>query len=104
MAKTRTLQTTELEASIVRAILVLQKRYPMLLLRKTSGSKYRRGTPDLLGCYRGRALALECKRPGGKPTPLQAAELAAWWSAGAIAEVVHSADEVIEILKGLDRG
>ena len=56
------------------------------------------GTPDILACLDGRFLALEVKRPGGKPTPLQAAQLRRWQEAGALAAVVCSVADVVELL------
>jgi hypothetical protein len=55
---------------------------------KTHGSIYaRRGTPDIVGCYRGRSFVIEVKQPLGKPTPIQLFELSQWLNAGAIAFV-----------------
>jgi len=88
--------TTARESTIVRSILAL--RSPDLVLVKVPAGPRLRGCPDLIGCWRGHALALEVKRPGQQPTALQAATLAAWARAGAIAAVVHSAAEVREIL------
>lgn len=93
--------TAPREAAIQKQILALPRSIPGLVLRKTLGSAYRRGTPDLLGCYRGRALALEIKRPGGRATALQEAELAAWQAAGAIAGVVCSPEQVRVLLEGV---
>lgn len=52
------------------------------------------GTPDVLGCVAGRMVAVEVKRPGGRPTAAQVAQLAKWRRAGALALVATSADEV----------
>jgi len=66
---------------------------------KTYGGPYRRGLPDLIGVYRGRALALEVKRPGGKPTKLQEYELGRWAAAGAVAGVVTSVEDAKRLLE-----
>lgn len=29
------------------------------------------GVPDIVGCYKGRFFAIEVKREGGRPTPIQ---------------------------------
>jgi len=71
---------------------------------KTYGGPNRRGLPDLIGVYRGRALALEVKRPGGKPTKLQEYELGRWAAAGAVAAVVTSVDEVKRLIEEVDTG
>ena len=58
-----------------------------------------KGMADLHGMLPGgRYFALEVKRPGGKPTPEQLAFLAAVRENGGIAAVVHSFDEVANML------
>jgi len=61
------------------------------------------GRPDIIACYRGRFLAIEVKRPGGKITKLQEYELLTWEYAGAVTAVVTSVEGVREIIKKLDR-
>jgi len=92
---------TPTEASVVSAILKHLNSRPDTYARKTTGTTRSRGWPDIVGCHRGRFLALEVKRPGGSygATPLQAAELTKWARAGAIAGVVTSVEETIEALK-----
>lgn len=60
------------------------------------------GCSDILGLLppRGRLLALECKRPGGRPTPAQRAFLAAVEAAGGLAMVV---DDLAALAAALDR-
>lgn len=60
-----------------------------------------RGTPDVLGCINGRALAIELKTDSGKADPLQDYELNGWRRAGAIALVMSPAtlEKDIETLK-----
>lgn len=49
------------------------------------------GTPDLIGCYRGRCFAFEVKRDEKhKLTILQLKRLEEWRKAGAMADVVWS--------------
>jgi len=89
------------EKSIVNSIIRYLNKQPNCYVIKTYGSIYSAGQPDLLGCFQGRTLALEVKRPGGKPTKLQMAMLKKWEAAGAIAAVVHSVEEVKEMLGGM---
>lgn len=91
------------EASIVQSIMRWLKSQGAHVI-KTYGGPNRRGLPDLIGVYRGRALALEVKRPGGKPTPLQEYELGRWAAAGAVAAVVTSVDDVKKIIEEVDTG
>jgi penicillin-binding protein-related factor A (putative recombinase) len=66
---------------------------------KTRGDYRQGGQPDIIGCYKGRALALEVKRPGGKATALQLAILAKWQQAGAVTGVIRSVEEVKKIME-----
>lgn len=61
------------------------------------------GIADILGCYKGRFLAIEVKRNGKEPTELQQAFLDAVKEAGGIAFVARSVDDVIAALGLRDR-
>ena len=56
------------------------------------------GTPDFLIMHRGRFFALEVKRPGGKASGEQPAQLMLWKLAGATVGVVYSVDDVREVM------
>ena len=88
------------EKAIVNSIKRYLEKLPECYIIKTHGSVYVAGQPDILGCYQGRTLALEVKRPGGKPTKLQQAVLKKWEAAGAVVAVVTSVEEVKELLGG----
>ena len=92
------------EKAVVNSIKRYLDKLPECYIIKTHGSVYGAGQPDLLGCYQGRTLALEVKRPGEKPTALQQAVLKKWEAAGAIAAVVRSAEDVRELLDGRQNG
>jgi len=49
----------------------------------------RAGVPDLICCYNGRFIGIECKAGKGKTTALQDRELAAIHAAGGFAYVVN---------------
>lgn len=92
-------QTVPLESSVVNALIKWINKQPGCKAQKTHGSGLRQGTPDILGSWRGRMLAIEVKRPGSnKVTPLQRRELEAWAQAGAIAGVAHSLKELQDII------
>jgi hypothetical protein len=60
------------------------------------------GISDILGVLPGgRFLAVECKRPGNRPTPEQAAFLAAVEAAGGLALVVRDVAELQAALDGV---
>lgn len=57
------------------------------------------GVTDILGCYRGKMLAIEVKAPSGKLTDEQAEFIYAVRSNGGIAFVARSVEDVKENLK-----
>jgi Holliday junction resolvase len=60
-----------------------------------------RGVPDILVCYHGRFLALEVKSMEGRPSILQLAQMRRINSAGGVAYVVKSLEDVKHIVKGI---
>ncbi len=87
------------ESTIVRKIreALIQRGAAVV---KIHGSAFQPDAVDLLGCYRGRALAIEVKRPGKEPTPRQAEFLERWRRAGGIAFWATSKAEAIAKLEG----
>jgi hypothetical protein len=72
------------------------------LVRKLHGSPYSTvGDPDLYGVRHpdGRAWALEIKRPGEKPTDIQAYRIREWAEAGAVAGWATTPEEAIAIVE-----
>lgn len=55
------------------------------------------GIPDLLICWQGRFIAIELKRPGESPTPLQLATLAKIRAAGGEAWVIRYPEELRDV-------
>ncbi|WP_447983800.1 VRR-NUC domain-containing protein [Nitrospira sp. Nam74] len=80
------------------AILEYLNDLPSCYARKCWGGPYGGGWPDILGAFRGYALALEVKTPTGKVTKLQVQEIHAWTQAGAISGVVRSVEDVQTLL------
>jgi Holliday junction resolvase len=62
----------------------------------------RNGVPDILACYRGRMLAIECKSATGWPTKLQAHELERIARAGGWAVVVRGVEDVRAVLDRIE--
>jgi hypothetical protein len=61
------------------------------------------GVSDILACYKGRALAIEVKAPGGRLSEDQRDWLFRWEANGGGAfAVVYSADEVEKLLQKID--
>lgn len=80
----------------------------MAALRKLDGLKVvkihidgytEEGTPDLIGSYRGRAFAFECKNDTYKPSKKQLYELDRWRDSCAIVGVVRTAREALDLLQ-----
>lgn len=91
------------EAKIVAEIRAFLESFPNVHVIKTHGDMYVRNQPDLIVCWEGKMLCLECKREGKDATPAQASELRKWERAGAICGIVRSVEDVRWILqmKGL---
>lgn len=65
----------------------------------TTGSRYLpTGTPDTLGCYRGRMVVVEIKRPGERPTGAQLGQLRRWQLAGALVAWIDNERQLDDVL------
>lgn len=86
-----------LEKMIVKQILDLLHELGYWAVKIHGGPFQTMGLPDILAMkrtpYGPKVLALEVKRPGGVPTPIQLKVLKSLGDAGAYAHVVHSVDE-----------
>lgn len=57
------------------------------------------GTPDLLGVWNGRALAIEVKNAKGRQRPEQVAFQKAWEARGGLYILARSVEDVMEVLR-----
>ena len=93
-----------LERDIVTAI----KRYLASLgsdvfFWKEHGSVYgTNGVPDIICCYKGRFLGLECKLPGGRLTKLQKRTIEKINRAGGVACRVESVEDAKRVIERVD--
>lgn len=93
-----------LEKDIVLAI----KRYlhslgDAVFFWKEHGGVYgTNGVPDIICCYRGRFLGMECKLPGGHLTELQKRAIDKINKAGGIARRVESVADAMDIIRQAD--
>ena len=93
-----------LERDIVTAI----KRYLLTLgdavfFWKEHGGPYGcAGIPDIICCYKGRFLGLECKLPGGRLTELQKRAIEKINRAGDIACRVERVEDVKRVIARVD--
>ena len=70
---------------------------------KEHGSVYgTNGVPDIICCYKGRFLGLECKLPGGRLTELQKRAIEQINRAGGFACRVESVEDVKRVIARVD--
>ena len=70
---------------------------------KEHGSVYgTNGVPDIICCYKGRFLGLECKLPGGRLTKLQKRTIDKINRAGGVACRVESVEDVKRVIERVD--
>lgn len=60
------------------------------------------GVPDIICCYKGRFIGMECKLPGGQLTELQKRAIARINRAGGVARRVESVDDAKAIILQID--
>ena len=63
----------------------------------------RAGTPDIIACLNGRFIAIEVKRKGNKPTPLQLAKIEQIRASSGIAFIAYSKDDVVKCLEDFNQ-
>ena len=81
-----------------RIVRRLKQQYPTLWEYHPC-DRFRSAVPDELLCINGRFIALEIKRPGLAPTPLQAATLGRIALAGGLTGCVHSVEETVALME-----
>ena len=88
------------ESQLVNKIKAYLKTLDNCFFWKEHGGAYgKAGIPDIIVCYKGQFVGLECKVGKNKPTVLQELTIRQIRSAGGIAEVVRSVEEVKQIIE-----
>jgi hypothetical protein len=88
-----------LETTITKSIVKSAKANGWWTFKIAGGAFQRAGVPDLLCIKGGRAVFLEVKQPGKKPTPLQQHVMQEIREqGGAVAEVVTSKEQAQKVL------
>jgi len=77
------------EAKVKKKVVNVLKNYGAYYFYPVTGGFGRSGIPDIVACYLGRFIAIECKAGSNKPTALQEAELEKIKKAGGISMVVN---------------
>ena len=94
------------EATLVRRVLTELNAVPGCKAVKVHGSQYTEaGTPDIFGCYHGKAFLIECKVGNNVLGKIQQWRFEAWMAAGATVVVGREGFNVSEFvvsLAGLD--
>jgi Holliday junction resolvase len=91
-----------LESSIVRKTFVYLNSRGGFWVKIHGSPMQIAGLPDIIGCYRGRFVSFEVKRPGKNPTKLQAFIMKRITAAGGIATVIRSVEEARDQLNQID--
>ena len=87
------------EAYVERYLKEQARRHGALLYKFTSGEA---GVPDRILIAHGHTVFIECKRPGGRPRPLQVVHLRAIAAHGGDARVIDTREGVDALMEEVD--
>jgi hypothetical protein len=93
------------EAKVKKKVVDTLKHYGAYYFQPVTGGFGRSGVPDLVACYRGRFIGIECKSGDKKPTALQQKNLDDIEKEGGIALVInedntHTLENDLKLLTG----
>ncbi len=91
------------ERDVTAAIRTILRTCGIWHFKHWGGPMGEKGIADIIGCHKGRMIAIEIKKPGGKPTSEQLQFLENVKAAGGIGFVASSVNDVIEGLNLKDR-
>ena len=92
------------ESELIRKISEYLKSVSDLFFWKEHGGMYgTAGIPDLIVCYRGRFIGLECKVGKNDATVLQSLTIRRILRAGGYAMVVRSVEEVKQLISAFEQ-
>jgi len=77
------------EAKVKKKVVALLKQHNAYFFYPVTGGYGRSGVPDIIACYNGRFIGIECKAGKNKPTPLQEKNLKEIQASGGISLVVN---------------
>ena len=77
------------EAKVKKKVVALLKQRSVYFFYPVTGGYGRSGVPDIIACYNGRFIGIECKAGKNKPTPLQEKNLKEIHASGGISLVVN---------------
>jgi hypothetical protein len=91
------------EAKVKAKVVATLKAYEVYYFYPLSGGYGSSGVPDIVGCYKGKFFAIECKAGKNKPTALQERSMQKIIGNGGVAIVVNeeNLNDVQDMLKKL---
>jgi hypothetical protein len=91
------------EAKVKKKVVDVLKKNSAYYFFPATGGYGRSGVPDIVSCYRGVFVAIECKAGTNKPTPLQEAEMGKIRQAQGFVLVVNETniDDVSTLLRDI---
>ena len=91
------------EAKVKKKVVAMLKQHKAYFFYPVTGGYGRSGVPDIIVCYNGCFIGIECKAGTNKPTPLQEKNLEDIQAAGGVSLVVNedNISTVGEILQNL---
>jgi len=94
------------ESKVKTAVVKIIKKYDAYYFFPATGGYGRSGVPDIICCYKGRFIAIECKANGNVPTELQMREINKINHAGGISFVVDELglEAVEELFRSMGTG
>ena len=92
------------EKKVKKAVSNILDIYDAYYFSPMSGGFGRSGVPDIIACYRGKFIAIECKAGNNKPTELQKKEIAKIQTAQGSAIVVNETNILLveDVLRFID--
>lgn len=77
------------EARVKKKVVAILKEAGAYYFYPVTGGYGRSGVPDIIACYKGMFIGIECKAGNNKPTPLQNKNLKDITDAGGVAKVIN---------------
>ena len=77
------------EARVKKKVVAILKEAGAYYFYPVTGGYGRSGVPDIIACYIGMFIGIECKAGNNKPTPLQNKNLKDIADAGGVAKVIN---------------
>lgn len=97
------------EAKVKALVVSILKKYGAYYFYPVTGGYGSSGVPDIVACYKGRFIGIECKAGKGKPTALQERNLDTITAAGGFSMVVNETntyhlEKAIAVIDIMEKG